>query len=313
VKLAICGGGGFIGSAVTDRLLADGHAIRVLERPRVEPYRTFAPGEDVEWVAGDLLSIHDAETAVDGVDAVVHLVSTTIPKSSNDDPIYDLSSNLVASVQLLNVMVALGVPRIVFISSAGTVYGDPEYVPIDEKHRTEPRVPYGITKLAIEKYVLMYRQLHGLDATILRVANPFGERQRVDTAQGAVAVFLSRALKGLPLEIWGDGSVVRDYLYIGDVADAFARALEYDGEEAVFNVCSGIGTSLNELVSVIERVVGHEVKRDYLGGRPFDVPVSVLDNGLAYRELGWRPRVGLEEGIALTARWMRGALVSPGA
>ena len=313
MKLAICGGGGFIGSAVTDRLLADGHAVRVLERPRVEPYRTFAPGEDVEWLAGDLLSVHDAETVVDGVDAVVHLVSTTIPKSSNDDPIYDLSSNLVASVQLLNVMVELGVPRIVFISSAGTVYGDPEYLPIDERHRTEPRVPYGITKLAIEKYVLMYRQLHGLKATILRVANPFGERQRVDTAQGAATVFLSRALQRLPVEIWGDGSVVRDYLYIGDLADAFARALEYDGEEAVFNICSGTGTSLNDLLSVIERVLGHPVAREYKDARPFDVPVSVLDNGLARRELGWRPCVDLEEGIALTARWMRRALLSPGA
>jgi UDP-glucose 4-epimerase len=308
MNIVIFGGGGFIGSTIADRLLRDGHAVRIFERPRVPPYREFSADESVEWMTGDFGSVHDINSALEGVDAVLHLVSTTLPKSSNDDPIYDVQSNLVATLQLLNAMEVRQVRRIVFISSGGTVYGNPQYLPIDEKHPTEPQVSYGITKLAIEKYLQLYQGQHGIKATILRVANPYGERQRIETAQGAVAVFTSRALRGLPIEIWGDGSVMRDYLYVSDVADAFARALAYSGPEMVFNISSGAGTSLNDMIVLLERSLGREVVRDYRPGRPFDVPVSVLCNALAARELGWVPQVGLEQGIQKTVDWMRKGL-----
>lgn len=301
MKIAIFGGGGFIGSAITDRLLRDKHAIRIFERPRVEPYRRFSSDEDVEWFAGDFMSVHDVGRTIDGVDVVLHLISTTLPGNSNDDMVYDVESNLVATLQLLGAMVAKRVHKIVFISSGGTVYGIPTYLPIDENHPTEPRVSYGVTKLAIEKYLLLHQYLHGIKVNILRVANPFGQRQRVETAQGAVAAFLSKAMQGQPVEIWGDGTVTRDFIYVSDVAEAFARAVEYDGRWSVFNISTGIGTSLNELISMVERVLGREVVRQYRSGRPFDVPVSILDNLLARRELGWEPRVKLDEGLALTA------------
>jgi UDP-glucose 4-epimerase len=305
MKVVIFGGGGFIGSAIVDRLLKDGHVIRVFERPRVAPYRVFSTSEHVEWLTGDLLSTHDVSEAVDGADVLVHLVSTTLPKSSNDDPIYDVQSNLVATLQMLNLMVQKKIPKIVFISSGGTVYGSPEYLPIDEKHPTNPHVSYGITKLAIEKYLLMYQRMHGMKAIILRVANPFGERQRVETAQGAVGVFLHKALRNEVIDIWGDGSVTRDYLYIGDVAEAFARAINYEGAHSVFNISSGYGTSLNELLGVLERTLGHKVERRYLQGRPFDVPISILTNELARRELEWSPAVSLEKGIHMTIDWLK--------
>lgn len=308
MKIVIFGGGGFIGSTIADRLLKDSHELRIFERPRVEPHRQFVAGEKVEWLTGDLMSVHDVSSAIDGADVVLHLVSTTLPKSSNDDPIYDVQSNLVATLQLLNVMVAQHVRKIIFISSGGTVYGDPSYLPIDEMHPTEPRVSYGITKLAIEKYMLMYQHLHGIKANILRVANPFGERQRVETAQGAVGVFLSKAIQNQPLEIWGDGSATRDYVYISDVAEAFAKAVDYDGEKSIFNISSGAGTSLNELIAILERVLGRDVARHYQPGRSFDVPVSILDNSLARQELGWNPQVRLEEGVVKTAIWMRKVL-----
>jgi UDP-glucose 4-epimerase len=305
MRIAIFGGGGFIGSAIADRLLTDGHELRIFERPRVAPYRVFKPHEHVEWLTGDLMSVHDVSEAIDGVDVVMHLVSTTLPKSSNDDPIYDVQSNLVATLQLLNAMVAKRVRKIVFISSGGTVYGSPAYLPITEEHPTEPRVSYGITKLAIEKYLLMYQSLHGIKANILRVANPYGERQRVETAQGAVGVFLSRALQGQSIEIWGDGSVTRDYLYVTDVAEAFASAVAYDGSHSVFNISSGAGTSLNDLIGLLEKVLDAPISRNYRPGRSFDMPVSVLANGLAARELNWNPRIGLAEGLRRTAEWMR--------
>ncbi len=235
---------------------------------------------------------------------MLHLVSTTLPKSSNDDPIYDVSSNLVATLQMLNLMREQGIPKIVFISSGGTVYGRPQYLPIDESHPTEPMVSYGITKLAIEKYLLMYQALYRIKAIILRVANPYGERQRIETAQGAVGVFLRRALQGESIEVWGDGSIERDFLHVSDVADAFAKAVMYSGPESVFNVSSGVGTSINELVAVIERVLGRKVQRVTKPGRAFDVPVSVLSNEAARRELGWQPCIHLDEGIARTASWM---------
>jgi UDP-glucose 4-epimerase len=304
MKCAILGGGGFIGSSIADRLLREGHQLRIFERPRVKPYRHFTVDESVEWMSGDLLSTHDANDVIDGVEVVLHLVSSTLPKNSNDDPIYDVQSNLVATLQVLNVMVARKIPRIVFISSGGTVYGLPKYLPIDESHPTDPIVSYGITKLAIEKYLLLFERLYGIKVVILRVANPFGERQRVETAQGAVGAFIYRALQGQPIDIWGDGSVVRDYLYIGDVAEAFASAVNYAGPKSVFNISSGVGTSLNQLVNHIEEVLEQPIQRRYFPGRPFDVPVSILCNALAREELGWLPLTTQAEGIRRTARWM---------
>lgn len=310
MRITIFGGGGFIGSAIADRLLLEGHAVRIFERPRVERYRKFTSHEDVEWVAGDLFSTHDVANAVHGTDAVVHLVSTTLPKNSNDDPIYDVQSNLVGTLQMLNAMVASKVHRIVFISSGGTVYGSPKYLPIDEAHPTDPQVSYGITKLAIEKYLLMYGRLHGIRPTILRVANPYGERQRIETAQGAVGVFVQRALQGLPVEIWGDGSVTRDFLYVSDVADAFAKAIGYSGDQSIFNISSGVGTSLNQLIEAVEDVVGLPVARVYAEARAFDVPISVLCNDAARRELGWVPNVAMNDGIARTAKWLKQAILT---
>ena len=308
MKCVIFGGGGFIGSAIADRLLRDGHHLRIFERPRVMPYRNFDSDEHVEWLTGDMLSTHDVSNAIEGTDAVLHLVSFTLPKSSNDDLIYDVQTNLVSTIQLLNAMVAQRVKKIVFISSGGTVYGIPKYLPIDEQHPTNPLVSYGVTKLAIEKYLLMFEYLHGIKANILRVTNPFGQRQRVESAQGAVTVFLHRALRGETIDIWGDGSITRDYLYISDVAEAFACAVDYTGRHSVFNISSGIGTSLNELIHLLEEVLGRGVASRYLDGRPFDVPVSILSNTLAREELGWSPQVTLREGIIRAAEWMRSEL-----
>ncbi len=312
MKVSVLGGGGFIGSAIVDRLLADNHEVRVFERPRITSYRRFEPYERVEWINGDLMSTHDLRQAIKGTDAVMHLVSTTLPKSSNEDPIFDIESNLVASIQLLKIMVEERVDRIVFISSGGTVYGQPRYLPMDERHPTEPMVSYGIVKLAIEKYIRMYRSLHGLKPIILRVANPYGERQRVETAQGAVTVFLDRVLKGLPVEIWGDGSVQRDYIHVSDVAEVFVRALDYQGPEEVFNVGTGRGVSLVELLQIIEAATGCRAQVINKPARPFDVPVSSLDNGLVCRAFDWWPVIGLHAGIVRTAAWMKTQRLSDG-
>ena len=151
----------------------------------------------------------------------------------------------------------------------------------------------------------MYERLHGIKAMILRVANPFGERQRVETAQGAVGVFLDRALQRQRIDIWGNGEVSRDYLHIEDVATAFAAAATYVGKKSVFNISSGVGTSINQLLALIEEVLGRPVERQYLPGRAFDVPVSILSNALAREEMGWEPKIALREGLLRTADWLK--------
>jgi UDP-glucose 4-epimerase len=304
MKCVIFGGGGFIGSTIADRFLQEGYQLRIFERPRVQPYRRFVDDKSIEWVTGDMLSNHDLNAAIKGMDVVVHLVSTTLPKSSNDDPIYDVQSNVVGTLQMLNAMVANNVRKIIFISSGGTVYGKPQYLPIDEQHPTNPLVSYGITKLAIEKYLQMYESLHGIRAITLRVANPYGERQRVETAQGAVGVFLHNVLNNKCIDIWGDGSVTRDYLHVSDVAEAFVKAVQYTGSHSVFNISSGTGTSLNELIALLETVLGRAIEHRYLAARPFDVPVSILSNQLAREQLQWSPSVAMLEGIQRTAVWM---------
>ncbi len=305
MKCVIFGGGGFIGSTIADRFLREGHQLRIFERPRVPPYRAFTENESVEWITGDILNSHDLSTAIEGMDVVLHLVSTTLPKNSNDDPIYDVQSNVVGTLQMLNVMVDKKVSKIIFISSGGTVYGTPKYLPIDEQHPTDPLVSYGITKLTIEKYLRMFESLHGIKAITLRVANPYGERQRIETAQGAVGVFLHNALKGITIDIWGDGSVRRDYIYITDVAEAFLKAVNYEGSNRVFNISSGQGTSLNELIALLESVLGKTIERRYLAARPFDVPVSILSNQLAREQLQWTPLTSMPDGIRRTAAWMK--------
>ncbi len=305
MKCVIFGGGGFIGSALADRLLSDGHAIRIFERPRVAQYRSFLPYEKIEWVSGDFSNVHDLKKSVAGTDVVFHLISTSLPKNSNDDPVYDVQSNVIASLQLLRCMVECKVPRIVFISSGGTVYGNPNYLPIDEKHPTNPIVSYGITKLAIEKYLQLYERLYGLTAISLRVANPYGERQRIETAQGVIAAFLNRAMSETPIEVWGDGSVTRDYLHISDVVEALAKASIYKGQERVFNISSGVGMSLESLIKVLESVLNKKIERKYLPSRPFDVPVSILSNELARNELGWSPIISIEDGLMATIDWIK--------
>ena len=305
MKCIIFGGGGFIGSAIADRLLREGHEVRIFERPRVAQYREFSADEKIEWITGDFLNTNDISNAIEGVNVVLHLISTTLPKGSNEDPIYDVNTNVVGTLQLLNAMIFRKVGRIVFISSGGTVYGNPLYLPIDELHPTNPLVSYGVTKLTIEKYLQLYEREHGIVAISLRVANPYGERQRVETAQGAVGVFLHRSISNLPIDIWGDGSVNRDYIHISDVANAFSKAIFYNGAKRVFNVSSGVGTSLNDVIREIECALNKNVVCNYLEKRDFDVPVNILSNELVRREFNWSPAVSLQLGIKITADWMK--------
>ena len=302
--VTVFGGGGFLGSAIVDSLLLDGHGVRVFERAGIQPHRTFEHGEKVEWIEGDFGHLADLKKALEQATSVIHLVCTTRPKSSNDEPIYDVESNVISTLRLLKEMRDMGIKKLIFASSGGTVYGPPLRTPIDEDHPTNPTTSYGITKLMIEKYLLLEKLLHGLQPTILRVANPYGERQRVEHAQGVVAAFLKSALTGTPIEIWGDGTVTRDYLHIADVAAAFNSAVKYKGDDSVFNIGSGTGLTLNQLASILSTKLGKKLEVVYKPGRNFDVRSNVLSCKRAERELDWQPKISMEDGISRTLTWL---------
>ena len=298
----VLGGGGFIGSHLALALADAGHRVRVFDRPHGRFLRLL---ERCEVFTGDFLEPRDLERALSGTEVVCHLIATTVPKSSNENPVSDVAANVVGTLRLLELCRSRGVRRIVFPSSGGTVYGIPRATPIGETHPTDPISSYGIHKLTIEKYLHLNQVLNGLDYRVLRIANAYGERQRTETAQGAVSVFLERVLRGGALQIWGDGSVVRDYIYVGDVVRAFLRMLDYEGEHRIFNVSSGVGVSLNQLVDEIARAIGRRPAVEYTPARRFDVPLNVLDASLARKHLGWSAAMPLAEGLRRTYDWMR--------
>jgi UDP-glucose 4-epimerase len=312
MNILLLGGAGFIGTHLTHALLEAGHVVRIFDRPSALVPPLIAGHPRLARIEGDVLNHDDVESALEDMEVVFHLVSTTLPKSSNDNPEYDIETNLVTSVRLLEAARRLSIRRVIFLSSGGTVYGVPEHVPIAESHPCNPISSYGIVKLAIEKYLHLYRVLHGLDSCTVRLSNPFGEYQRIQSAQGAVGVFLHRAITQQSIEIWGDGSVTRDYIYIGDVAEALLKLLDYDGPHKTFNIGSGLGMNLNEIIGQIEAVLGRSVSRVFKPARRFDVPVNVLDIGLARRELRWAPRTSFSEGLARTAAWITESDVQAG-
>ena len=295
----VLGGHGFIGSHLIDALLSSGREVVSFDRPRISPaHSTSSMGKPVTYVDGDFTSTADILAAMDGCNECFHLISTTLPKTSNADPVYDAETNLLPTLRLLDLIVKDGaVKKLVFISSGGTVYGVPNEIPIHESHATNPVCAYGITKLAIEKYLELYRVLHGLQYSVLRLSNPFGERQRVESSQGAIAVFIGKLLQNEIVEIWGDGSVVRDYVHISDVVSAIKQAADLETKNRIFNIGSGQGRTLNEVLDVIESVAQTPLKRNYVGGRLFDVPANVLDIQRARHELGWAPKVSFRDGV----------------
>jgi UDP-glucose 4-epimerase len=195
---------------------------------------------------------------------------------------------------------------VIFASSGGTVYGRPQSVPIDEQHPTNPVSAYGVGKLAIEKFLHLYDVLHGLSYRVLRMSNVYGEGQSPFRGQGAVAVFSYRALQGLPIEIWGDGTVIRDYVHVDDVSRAFLALMNHEGNSRIFNIGSGEGLSLNALLDKLEAVLATRIERRYLGSRKFDVPANVLNVALARDELHWQAEIPLDQGLRQVVRWMAG-------
>lgn len=294
-----------MGSHLTEELLAAGYSVRVFDRANRDRRNLASIADEIEIIEGDFSNKADLQAVVPGMDYVFHLIGTTLPASSNSNPVYDVESNVIGSVKLFELCQAERVRKVIFASSGGTVYGIPQRLPMDETHPTNPICSYGISKLAIEKYLHLFFYLHGTDYTILRISNPYGERQRLDASQGVIAVFLGCLAQNRPIHVWGDGSVTRDFLYVRDVALAMRLAMEYSGDQKVFNVSANHGVSVCELLKILLRVTGSKPEILEEPERSFDVPRNVLDNTVIRTSLKWEPRVGLEEGIRRTWEWVR--------
>ncbi|MTE02078.1 NAD-dependent epimerase/dehydratase family protein [Paracoccus sp. YIM 132242] len=298
-RVLVIGGCGFIGSHIVDSLLARGCRVRVLDMKN-EVFR--APLSEVDYVTGSFGSEAVLRQALQGVDAVVHTASTTVPSTSNLDPVADIQGNLIATVRLLKEMRQAGVRKMVFLSSGGTVYGIPETEIVEETHPLAPISSYGIVKVAVEHYLHMERQLHGLDYVVLRAANPYGPRQGYNGVQGIIGNFLWKIAHGEQIEIWGDGSIVRDFIYVQDLAELCAIAVQMP-IQGCFNVGSGKGSSVNEIVEAIRVLTKRTIKPVYRPGRSFDVPRIVLDIS-RIKAVGWAPRTELIDGMRQSWDWI---------
>jgi len=304
-SIVVLGGLGFIGSHLSRALVRDGFRVRIFDKLYTsrELIRDFETSVDV--MEGDMERPQDVLDALSGSKICFHLIHSTVPGSSMEDPGYDVQSNIVSSVRWLSQLRSTSVKRLIFISSGGTVYGIPQSNPITEDHPTNPISSYGISKLCIEKYILLYGEIYGIASTILRPSNVYGEGQKLNINQGLIGVFADRILKGEPIEIWGDGTVRRDYLYVGDIISGLLRLLEYRGPYTVFNISTGEGHSVLEIVNLLGEIIGKEPQMIFKPARGFDVPVNILSSRRLTEETGWMPQTSLREGISRFVKWLK--------
>lgn len=301
MRILVLGGTGFVGSHIVDALLDGGHVIKVIDRTLKHINKEFP--QRIEYIQSDFSDSLVLLEALMGIDVVIHLVSSTVPGTSNLDPVADIQSNLVNSVNLFKAMQQAGVKRIIYFSSGGTVYGNPVQLPILESHPTHPISSYGIIKLAIENYLFMHQELYGLKPIILRLSNPYGPRQGHLGSQGVIGTFLRLIMQGLPIKIWGDGSIVRDYLYISDAVSACIAALNLE-QGGIFNIGSGEGDSLLDIIKEIELCTRKSADVVFEPSREFDVKSVVLDASLAKEKFNWEPKYSLRQGIDLHYKWL---------
>lgn len=304
-KCIIIGGGGFIGSHLAETLLIQGYGVKIFDIRNFEKKNIHSFIENIEIIEGDFSNPIDVEAALTDVDFVYHLVSSTIPSNSVLNPTYDIESNVIPSIRLLQLCLDKKIKKLVFISSGGTVYGNPNYLPIDETHPSNPISSYGIGKRTIESYISLYKKLWGLDACIFRLSNPYGERQNPLGKQGVIPIFIYKAIKSTDIDVWGDGHVIRDYIYINDVIRFLVKSIEIETPELIYNLGSGVGTSINDILEFITQNINNSIKINYLKGRNFDVPENVLDIDLLLKRFQLKIDTDLNTGLNLLAEYLK--------
>jgi UDP-glucose 4-epimerase len=298
MKIVVTGGAGFIGSHVVDAYVAAGHQVLVVDNlstgKRVQAHGAARLVErDINDPA--LLDLFQAERP----EVVNHHAANPSVSLSNRDPLFDARQNILGTLNVLEAARRAGVSRFIYISSGGAMYGNPEYLPLDEAHPSHPVSPYALSKHTGEKYVRLYGQEHGLHWVSLRYANVYGPRQDPFGEAGVIAIFCQNLLDSVTPEIHWDGEQSRDFVYVGDCARANLLALE-GGAGQAYNVGTGVGTTINSLFHTLVEIAGQNPTPRRGPRRPGDVRHSYLDCRKIERDLGWRPEIGLRDGLERT-------------
>jgi UDP-glucose 4-epimerase len=305
VRILVTGGAGFIGSHVVDAYVAAGHEVAVLDNFSTGNEANLNPAAEAHRV--DLRDQPGVEKLIASFRPEIvnhHAAQSEVPKSVAD-PTYDAQVNIIGGLNLLRACIDNAVNKVIFISTGGALYGEPDVVPADEDHPVRPLSPYGTSKFCFEQYLGTFKRTFGLEFTVLRYANIYGPRQDFYAEEGrVVAIFASRMLAAKPVTIDGDGEQSRDMLHVGDAATANLAALER-GSGGTFHVSSGIPVTVNDLYRKLAILTNYKPVPNHGPGRKGDVFRIALDNTRARRELGWEPRVSLEEGLSLTVDYFR--------
>lgn len=311
MNIVLLGAAGFIGTNLTIELAKNtANNITLVDRSK-EYFRLIQNKRfsNVHILESDFSLSMNFESILSGQDVVYHLVSTTVPTTSNQHISQELSANVIFSAELFEACIRCGVKKVVFISSGGTVYGRESDCPLKEKTPTNPISSYGVQKITIEKLLYLYRYIYGLDYRIIRLANPYGPYQRPNGILGAVTTFTYKALKGEEITVYGDGSVVRDFIYIDDAIRAIMKIVEGDNRHHTFNLGCGYGTSIKQVLATIEKALNIKLNISYKEARKVDVPVNYLDISRYEKYYGSLNPISLEEGIKRTAEFMRRELL----
>lgn len=304
MRALVTGGAGFIGSTLVDRLVGDGHEVVVLDDLRRGRRENLSDGAVLREL--DIQDASVAEVLADVLPEVVfHLAAQIDVRVSVADPLLDVRQNVLGTVNLAEAARQAGVRKIVFASSGGSIYGTPEDLPVSEAVPINPKSPYAASKVAAEVYLNTYRQLYGLDCTHLALANVYGPRQDPHGEAGVVAIFANALLRGQPTTLFGDGGNTRDYVYVGDVVEAFVAASGDLGGGQRYNIGTGRQTSDRELHSLVAKEVGVPDEPREAPARLGDLRASALDATAAERDLGWRAQVDIAEGVRRTVDYFR--------
>jgi len=307
MRAVVTGGAGFIGSHLVDRLVAEGHAVTVVD----DLSSGRSVNLDAAVAAGDV-TMRDADIRDSGTEDLVaeaqpevvfHLAAQADVRISVADPVLDTEVNVIGSIRVLEGARQAESRKVVFASSGGTIYGDPPArdLPLDESQDQQPLSPYGVAKKAVGDYLRAYQRLHGLDYTALALANVYGPRQDPHGEAGVVAIFAGRLLAGERGTIFGDGAQTRDFVYVGDVVDAFARAADTGGGQ-LLNIGTGVETSVSDLYTAMAEAAGSDDNPEMAAPRAGELERSALDPGRAREVLGWEPSTDLADGLAEVLR-----------
>ena len=307
MKILLLGAAGFIGTNLTIELAKKTEdEITLVDRSKAffKPIVSMDL-KNVHILEADLTVDMDFDSILKDQEVVYHLVSTTVPTTSNQHISQELVSNVIFSANLFEACIRCGVKKVVFVSSGGTVYGKEVDCPLKEKTATNPISSYGVQKITIEKLLYLYRYMYGLDYRIIRLANPYGPYQRPNGVLGAVTTSTYKALKGDEITVYGDGSVVRDFIYIDDAIRAIMKIVNGENKHRTFNLGCGYGTSIKQVLETIEKALGIKLNVSYLEGRKVDVPVNYLDISRYEKYYGALNPISLEDGIRKTADFMK--------